>query len=265
MRFTVKKVSLDNLTIAPEVQRLEGLDQLRVNKIAPKFDPSLLGEFVISERPDGRYVVLDGMHRLALCRQVGHSDLVNCIVFSDLSGADEATIALGYNDKKLVSAITTFDWRVKAGDKIANSIATIAKDHQWQIGISNSTGYIAAVSALERVYRNGGGTVPEGEHPELLNRVLEILTIAWEWDGKSVDAAMLLAVAQLIGRLGASVDTKKLVAEMQDTRPGVLIGRAKTLRDAQGGSLPAALAKILVSLHNKKRRTNLLPEWVWIR
>jgi len=56
-----------------------------------------------------------------------------------------------------------------------------------------------------------------------------------------------------------------LVSEMQATRPGIVIGKAKALRDSQGGTLPAAAAKVLVGMHNRKRRTNLLPDWVWIR
>jgi hypothetical protein len=52
---------------------------------------------------------------------------------------------------------------------------------------------------------------------------------------------------------------------LADTRPGVLIGRSKALRDLQGGTIAAAMAKTLVGLYNKRRRTNLLPEWVWVR
>lgn len=55
-----------------------------------------------------------------------------------------------------------------------------------------------------------------------------------------------------------------------DTAGRLIDGRnraraCKVLRDVQGGTVPAALAKILAGMHNKKRRTNLLPEWVWIR
>lgn len=265
MKAVTKKVSIDLLSIDPAVQRVEGLDHKRVNTMAADFKPHLLSTFKVSERPDGRLIILDGMHRHELCRRVGHTGLVNVEVFSGLTLSEEFDLALGWNDNKLVSALSKFHWRVGAGEKEANEIATITADHQWSIAQSGHPGNISAVQALERVYRNGGGTVTEGKHPELLSRVIEIVTIAWEWDNKSVDAAVLLGLAQLIGRFGASVDTKKLIGEMQATRPGVLIGRAKTLRDAQGGSLPSAVAKILVGMHNRKRRSNLLPEWVWVR
>jgi hypothetical protein len=74
-----------------------------------------------------------------------------------------------------------------------------------------------------------------------------------------------LAVAQIYGRFESGVDTKKLVTEMAQTRPDVLIGKARALAAVQGGTVPAAMAKILAGMHNSRRRTNVLPEWVWIR
>jgi hypothetical protein len=265
VKSTTKKIAIDRLTIDPAVQRVEGLDNIRVNRMVTEFDDGLLGTLIVSERADGRLVVLDGMHRVETCRRRGFTGLVECKVFTEASLADEYALALGYNDSKLVSAITKFNWRVGAGEKEASEIASVLGDHQWRVTQSSVPGSLTAISATERVYRNGGGTVTEGRHPDLLSRVIEVLTVAWEWDNRSVDAALILGVAQLFGRFGASVDDKKLINEMQATRPGVLIGRAKTLRDAQGGSLPAAVAKILVGMHNSKRRKNLLPEWVWVR
>jgi len=41
--------------------------------------------------------------------------------------------------------------------------------------------------------------------------------------------------------------------------------KARMLQDMQGGTTQAAFAKLLVGLYNSKKRTNLLPEWVWVR
>jgi len=267
MKSTIKKLSLDLLTIPTEVgtQRVEGVDQRRVARMAADFQPYLLGTITASERPDGTIVVLDGAHRVTLCRSVGHKMPLTVELFNGATLAEEAGLFLGRNNAKMPSAISKFHARVLAGDPVANAVSAIVTGHGWDISVEPRPGKLAAIDAMERVYRNGGGVVPEGEHPELAERVIELLTTAWEWDRKSVDAALLLAVAQLIGRFSAEIDTKKLITEMQATRPGVLVGKAKTLRDVQGGTVPAALAKILTSMHNSKRRTNLLPEWVWVR
>jgi hypothetical protein len=265
MKSTIKRIAPDILVIDPIVQRVEGIDQVRVANIAAEFKQHMLGTFVISERKDGRLVVLDGMHRREVCMSVGHNTPVTCEVFTGLSIAEEAELFVGRNNARMPSAISKFHARVLMGEPAAMEITSILERHQWHISVDPLPGCLAAVVALESVYRSASNTLPNGAHPDVLDRVLEILTIAWEWDTDSVKGHMLSAVAQLVGRFASSIDTKKLVDEMQATRPDVLIGRAKTLRDAQGGTVPAALAKILAGMHNKKRRNNLLPEWVWIR
>jgi len=260
-----KTVSLDELTIDPRVQREEGVDQRRVDKIAANFNPLALGVITVWQTDDNRLVVLDGAHRTAGARQSGYQGLISAEVISGLTLQESASLFLLLNDTKTPSAISKLLVRVVMGEPEAVEIQEIIAAHGWKLKQRNSPGFITAATAIERVYRNGGGTVAPGAHPAILDRTLEIVTAAWEHDSKSADGQMLLAVAQLIGRFGSSIDTKKLVGEMRDTRPGTIIGRGKVLRDAQGGSLPAAIAKILAGMHNKKRRSNLLPEWVWIR
>lgn len=260
-----KTVSVDELTIDPEIQRREGPDKRRVDAIAANFNPLALGTITVSRRADDTLIVLDGMHRVAAARQSGYKAFLHAEVIEGLTKPEEAELFLLLNETRTPSAISKFLVRVVMGEEEACEMNTIAQAHGWDVAPSTEPGHISAITALERVYRNGGGAIANGRHADLLDRVLTIVTAAWEHDYKGANAHILLAVAQLLGRYGASVDTKKLVAEMQDTRPPVLIGRAKTLRDAQGGTVPAALARILAGMHNKKRRTNLLPEWVWIR
>lgn len=260
----LKRLSLDSLSIG-EVQRVEGIDQRRVTAMAKDFRPLAVGVITVSERKDGSLMVIDGMHRTAAARLAGYQGLLQAQVFTGLTIADEAELFCYLNTGKMPSALSRFHAQVLMGDPEATDITAILKRHGWTVSPDFRPGNVAAIQAVERVYRNGGGVLTEGAHPQLLERVIETLTIAWEWDSKSVDASMLLAIAQLFGRCGASVDTKKLIAELSGTRPAVLIGHARTLKDAQGGTVPAALAKILVGRLNKGRRTNILPEWVWIR
>lgn len=260
-----KTVSLDRLSVDPKVQRSEGVDRRRIGQMAANFNPLALGTITVSLRPDGAHVILDGMHRVAAARQAGHKDLINAEVISGLTIEQEAELFLLLNATKTPTAISKFHVRVVMGEPAAVEMDRIIRSHGWRVRPSSSDGTLTAVDAIERIYTKGGGTKATGAHGDLFDRTLEIITAAWGHDTQAANGHVLTAIAQLIGRFGASVDTKKLVSEMQDTRPGILIGRAKTLRDAQGGSVPAALAKILAGMHNKKRRSNLLPEWVWIR
>lgn len=264
-RSTIHRVPLENIVIDQRVQRTEGVDQRRANKMAENFDPDALGILILSERPDGTLVCLDGMHRRAAAMQAGWGQPVDARVFKGLSIAEEAALFLLYNDKKDPSAISRFKARVLAGDDVAVDIHDIAGRLGWTIAQSAESGNLAAVDALERVYRSGAGTLSDGAYPAITERTLTTITEAWGHDPIAVQQATLQGVAQLYSRYGNAVDTPKLVRELQDTQPRVLVGRAKTLKDVQGGTVPAALAKILVSLHNNRRRANLLPEWVWVR
>lgn len=264
-RSVIRAIDLNAVTVDPRVQREEGIDQRRVNKMADTFNPDALGLLIVSERPGGSLVCLDGMHRRAAALQAGWKQQVDAKVFTGLSLADEASLFLLYNFKKDPSAVSRFKARVLAGDEVAVDIDRIARRQGWTIRIAAEPGNLAAVDALERVYRTGAGTLADGAHPAVTERSLATITEAWGHDPIAVQNPILQAVAQLYGRYGSAVDTPKLIREMQDTQPRVLVGRAKTLKDVQGGKVPAALAKILVSLHNNRRRTNLLPDWVWVR
>ena len=261
-----RAVALDEISIDPKVQRDEGVNQPRVNKMASAFDRDALGVLILSQRRDGTLVCLDGAHRTAAARQAGHAARMDAIVFTGLSMAEEASLFLLYNDKKDPSAISRFKARVIAGDPVAVDVNRIIAEHGWKVSTAkNDTGVLAAIDKAEAVYRNAGKTMPEGAYPEVLDSVLTILTAAWEHDPKSTHGALLIGVSQLIGRFGKAIDYKKVIDEMQGTRPGVLMGKARNLADIQGGTVSAAVAKILVGLHNNRRRTNLLPEWVWTR
>lgn len=264
-RSTIRKVALDEITIDPRVQRVEGVDQRRVNKTAEVFDPDALGVLILSQRADGTLVCLDGMHRRAFARQAGWKEPVDARVFTGLSLAEEAALFLLYNDKKDPSAISRFGARVLAGDEVAVDINNIAQSYGWTIRQGADPGSLAAVDALERVYRTATGTLSTGAYPAITTRTLSVLTGAWGHDPQAVRAELLGGVAQMHGRFDKAVDPQKLIHELQNTQPRALVGKAKTLRDVQGGTVPAAMAKLLVGLHNNRRRSNLLPDWVWTR
>jgi hypothetical protein len=260
-----RKVSVSDLVVDPRVQRREGFDHRRVDRMAADFQPHALGSITCSQRPDGKLVVLDGMHRSEACKQAAYEGLIPAHVYTGLTIEKEAELFLLLNSTKAPSALSKFLARVVMGDEAAVDMTAILAAHGWRVDTNDNAGCLSAVDAMERVYRTGAGALPNGTHPELLDRTLNAITAAWEHDTTSVRGPVLMGVAQLFARFGATVDTKKLVAEMQDTRPGVLVGKAKVLRDVQGGTVSGALAKILVGMHNKKRRANLLPEWVWVR
>lgn len=258
MKSQLRKITADNLAIATDTgtQRVEGVDEIRVARMATRFQSHLLGTLTASERSDGTMVVVDGAHRLTLCRKVGYAKPLNVEVFSGLTVAEEASLFLGRNNAKMPSAVSKFIARVAEGEPAAVEMNDIITRHGWIVGVANEDGVVAAVQAFEQVHKLGANVADE---------TLSIITEAWERDRKSSDSFLLAGVGALVHRWGDKIDRPKLVLEMSSTRPTVLIGKAKTLRDVQGGTVGAAMAKVLVGLHNNRKRANLLPEWVWTR
>src|SRR5215216_1774202 len=84
-------VALDDLKIDLAAQR--SLVGSRVRKLTARYDPILIGELLVSKRPDG-YYVMDGHHRLAAAQnQNGNApSTLKCEVFTGLSRADEARL-----------------------------------------------------------------------------------------------------------------------------------------------------------------------------
>lgn len=89
-------VDLDDIHVDLAVQR--AIVPSRLRKLVNNFDPILLGELLVSERPEGLFV-LDGQHRLEAVKHTNGRHTVTCEVFSGLSKADEARLFMGRNDR----------------------------------------------------------------------------------------------------------------------------------------------------------------------
>lgn len=260
----VTLISLDAISYDPRVQRREGIDERRASTIAAEWNPGAAGVLNISKRPDGCMVIVDGAHRWKAGQILGIKEML-AIVHEGLSIQQEAALFLLLNTFKAPSAISRFLAQVVKGEKAALEIARLIESHGWRIQTSADPGCITAVSALEAIYTSASGVLASGEHPDVLDWVLEVTTAAWEHDPTSVNNAVLRGLAQMRGRYGKAIQTNKLVRDLQKTRPLVLVGKAKIIKDGQGGTIAAAMGKVLTGVHNNRLRTEQLPEWVWTR
>ena len=257
-------IAIDKLMIDPTVQRVEGTSDLRVQRIAKKFDEKLLGTITVAPRPGGMYAVLDGAHRVAACRIVGCPGLWS-LVHEEVSIQRQAAIFNGLNSGKAPSYISRLLARAKAGEPEATEIVKTVEGHGWRFGTSNDAGVLAAASAAERVYINGAGSLPDGRHPGVLDKTLALITSAWGYEADGPHATILMGTGQLYGRFGEAVETDRLATLLAKERPRHLVAKAKGLQSVQGGTNSAAFAKLTVAIYNNRRRVNLLPEWVWTR
>lgn len=266
MSSTFGMVNVDDLLTSHlhGTQRVEGVSARKVADLVAKWDPSKVGTVTVSRRADGTLFVPDGAHRATAAREVGQAQLP-AVIHDGLSREHEAELFNGLNEFTRPSPISRFLARVDSGEPVSVEVNRIIESRGWKVAWNSRNGYLAAVTAAERVYTSVAGTKPTGEYPDALEWALDVITAAWEHDRASVNDALLQGVAQLYGRFGADVDVKTLVKQMSKTRPEVVFGKAKALRDFAGGTIPAHVGKVLVGLHNTNKRTNRLPEWVWVR
>jgi len=262
---THELVTLDRLSIDSRVQRREGVQIARAEKIANAFNPNALGSITLSRRTDGSLVVLDGAHRCEGCRLAGHTEPLHALVYAGLTLQQEAAMFYLLNDFKQPSFVSRMLAQVVAGEPAATQIVGTIESHGWKIGFDSNDGNFAALSSAERVYRNAVGALPGGPHPEVLDRAMTIITSAWRHDRESAHQMILLGLGQVVGRFGDAMDIASLATRLSKERPNTLVGHARVLQSLQGGTTTAAMAKVITGLYNKKRRTNLLPEWVWTR
>lgn len=244
------------------------LDEARMKPGSPlnPFNPAAVGTFEVSERADGSLWLLDGQHRAEMARRAGHARTgFPAVVHTGLSYEEEAAMFLKLNDYKPMHPLHRFRARVIEGDKAANELSNILEKHGWRIagGGATRSAVFAAVAALEGIY-DGGRIRKEGQQTIACDRTLEILTAAFGHSPNGVKAELVTGLGLVILRYGDQIETPKMSAEMGKVQGGALglITNAKSLKQIRGGSVPQSMAEILVEMHNKGRRTNLLPQWV---
>lgn len=238
------------------------VDPNRVRKIAQSFTPSGLGTITVSKRPDGKLVIVDGQHRVTVVSSIGYEGRLNCQVYEGLSLAEEAQLFLLLNDYKTISPVDRFHAKVIAADPDSVEIRDILGRHGWTVTQTNSTGALASITEVERLYH--GGVTKKGPRPDLVDLVIDVITIAWGHDCHGVHNAIIGGLGQLFARYDIKLDSQiKIVDELSKVRPGNLLAKARNLQDSRGGTVNSALAEVVVGMHNKKRRSGRLPEWRW--
>ena len=247
---------IDPATLITDLRVQRPLDTRRVEELAKSYNPDRVGTIIVSERPDGSRVVIDGQTRLAAKRKVGANGPVHAQVYTGLTIEQEASMFLDYNNSKPVSAIDKFLVRVTEGDPVANEITSVLSNHGWQVRKGGGHGTIQAVNALERAYTRG-------RSPLIVDRIIDAITQAWGHDFAGTNASLIGGLAEIILRYGDNVDQQKLIREMQATTPRTLLGRARGMKEARvfNESLPVIVGRILHTMHNTKMRSKALPEW----
>lgn len=228
-------------------------------KLREGFDPTQIGVPIVSSRQDGTMVWLDGQNRAELIRRAGWSDQkIQCRVFYGLTIAEEARAFLVHNDNRTIRPIYKFLARVTSGDEAAVAITTIAKAAGWRIQDGAANQGITASRSLEKVYL----ATPKSPGRALFP-TLRVITEAWGYKPTTVNGHVIEGIGMVFARFDDAIEIPALVKKLAEYPggPSGLIGKAKGLREYQGGILAHSVAEIVVTTYNVRRRGGALPDW----
>lgn len=260
---TIEFVDIEKLSVDPRIQRPKDANKIR--RIYKRFTPSGVGTLLVSRRPDGTIVILDGQTRhevlLRKLKEDGPTQ-VKCEVFEDLTEAQEAALFLTHNYGSKPRATDNYRISGVAGNEVVLGIDEILKNRGYKVSPIPGKGHITAVGALERIYRT---SVKRGREPNTLDLALIVINRAFGFDPVSTKGVVLEGVAAVLEEYGDKVDVAELVEKMREIPDGAtgLLGEADSWRRIQGMRPSMAMAAVLVFKYNEGKRSERrrLPEW----
>lgn len=242
------------------VQR--GLNEARVAEMAEDFRPDSMGLITASMRETGRIAILDGQHRIAAARLANYEGGIVTRVFENLTVTEEAGLFLTLNKSRPVSTIERFKVRVTLGDPVATNINKILKAYGLNINFAaaKTPNTISAVVTLEKVY-HGAGVRDNGHHADLVDRVIGTLIKSYGGDTRPQVFSRPLVEGMGIfhATYGKRIDKERLTDLLGGVPPRQVVSRARTRRDALGGSMGENAAEVILDIYNHRRKDKLPP------
>lgn len=191
-----------------------------VMAIVNDYNAHLMQPLDLSLREDGSYFCIDGQHRLAAMKALGHS-VIPAMVHIGLSPGDEAILFwLFQKNRHPLGSWDEFTARLTGAEPIAVGIAsTVAA-----LGLTmarSSAGDIQAVSMLEHVWHAGGGS--------LLHRTLSLIKDTWPLARRRFEAHLIGGVAIVLLRYGdhETFDHQRLTEVLSTIPPSAIIAAAR--------------------------------------
>lgn len=247
---TYRKIKPSEMTIDRRYQA--DLNEYRVERIAKSFDPSRLGVIIVSIRPNGETVVIDGQHRVFALGELNlNHEPVMCEVHEGLTLEDEAYLFWKQVERRTPNALSQWKARIVASDPIALEIVAIGKSLGLRIGGNDTApNNVRAIRATEAVHSHGN-----------LKLVLYILK-CWgknKADSATFDGTLIRTMGHFL-QLYPGVDVETFIKRLSQKQPGDVLS---TIKNNSGRSNPIMTSAVFVyrELYNARNRKKLpMPE-----
>lgn len=235
-------------------------NESKVKLIAQDFNEAAAGVLMVSHRfSEDRYVLMDGGHRCAAMRLCGFEDAF-CSVYEYLTIEKEAAIwVLCNRARKNPTALEMFKAALIERQPQAVSINEAVRDAGCVIpldgsmsGRSRAPNVIAAVGALERIYRSGGAAS--------IRDTLALLLTTWPDDRDATMGTMISGMATFLGKYRAEITLPAVGHKLRLYRPAQLLMDAGLQGRTYKGNARTLVARIILNLYNSGRRSRRLQD-----
>lgn len=242
---TFEVVPLDRMFLETYQRTLQ---QHKVDKIVKEFDSSKLGVLMVSERPDGRYAVIDGQHRMTALRKMGYK-YARCSVVHGWTVQEEAMSFTHQHDNTTrLTARDRFKSGVIAEEKTTTEINHVVMKNGYSADGCGHGTRIEAVATLERIKQLYG--------LDVLDRVLGVTSFTWPGNKKAVSREMMVALAELLSRF--RLPDAEVQARLGRYTPDSLVKMIRNLispsgytRGVMGKQERFCACRVLVDAYNK--------------
>lgn len=257
-RTRYAQVAAGQLKIDHSYQRR--VDRTFVRRKAVDFNPDAFGVLHVSLRADGCYYVIDGQHRMEIVLSLGEDwkrQNVPCLVYDGMTVAEEAAMFGELNTVNPMHAYDRFRADLTALEPGALAINATAKKNGFSIG--PGSGAFSCVTALRRIY-GGLRARNRAAGPENLDRTLRVLAKAFGTKAPHPHGSLVLGLGTFLERYAEEVDDTRVIHKLAASSGGWagLVGRARGLREIEGGSIALAVFEVIRKSYNQGIRVNKL-------
>lgn len=238
--FQYAVVAIDLLFVEPGYQR--PTLQSFIAWIVEHFEERLVLTLVVSQRPDGRYAILDGQQRWMTLKKLGYTH-VPALIYTGLTYEQEAqTFAVLNFERKNMQPWFLYRALREAKDEAVLAVDEIVEAADFVVGHSiEPDSMIGSPHTLLAIYEGDADVVRSGalDGPEVLRRTLETVAGAWRGSALSWKQAKTSAMLRGLSRwlsVNPTVPADALARVLRMVEPSTLQQQAKQLQEGGAGS-----------------------------
>jgi hypothetical protein len=249
----VMMLPIEKLFVDERYQR--NLNMKMVRRIAENFDNKAMGVLTVSKRDFG-YAIIDGQHRYYAAKKIGIK-VIECEVFEWLSLPDESKLFSTINNGRgKVQMIDQFRSMLIANEDDARNIVDILDSLDFKIGKHSSNkgikNTISCVGTLLEFYRKIGFNE--------FYQSLFLLKDAYGGDWRSLDQKFVGGFCIFFNRYHKEFNRIEFLQKLSKVPITEIIRDARTVVEFDGVNSKTAVAKMLLKIYNKGRRSRQLED-----